>query len=312
MTPTKFNFLLGSLIFMSVTIVSAQSNVKADEKTIAHLKKFRSDYIKSMLDKKPEKIQAYYSENIRLMPAFQKTVLGKSNAASYHKAFLTRFDINDFKRNEIEILDLGTQVLEIGKLTMRIRLKTTGKEYELTGTYLNIWEELKNGELSIITEAWNYDRHYAEFHEYLRFEEVVAVHAALQPNVPVNSNISFELAALNRLLDATVTQHNANVWSQYYTDDAMLVPSYYPLCRGRKAVNEYIETHVKELPVFEELDIRNDRIDNLGNYIIEYASHIASWKNGESSGVSLGKNIRIWRREPDHSLKLFRSMGMYD
>ncbi len=70
--------------------------------------------------------------------------------------------------------------------------------------------------------------------------------------------------------------------------------------------------HVKELPVFEELDIRNDRIDNLGTFVIEYASHIASWKNGDSSGVGLGKNIRIWRREADHSLKLFRAIGMYD
>jgi hypothetical protein len=28
--------------------------------------------------------------------------------------------------------------------------------------------------------------------------------------------------------------------------------------------------------------------------------------------VGLGKNIRIWRREPDHTLKLFRSISMYD
>jgi hypothetical protein len=146
----------------------------------------------------------------------------------------------------------------------------------------------------------------------LKFGEVPGIHAALLPNVHVNNNLSFELNALNRLLDETVTQHDGNIWSQYYADDAMLIPGYHLPRRGRKEIDEYIQMHVKELPVFEELDIRNDRIDNLGAFVVEYASHIASWRNGNSSGVGLGKNIRIWRREPDHSLKVFRSMGMYD
>ena len=164
----------------------------------------------------------------------------------------------------------------------------------------------------MITEAWNYDQYYGEIHEALKVDEVPSVHVAFQPNVLINNNISFELAALNRLLDATVTQHDGNTWSQYYCDDGILMPSNHPICQGKKSIDEYINMHVNELPVFEELDIRNDRIDNLGTFVIEYASHIASWRNGSSSGVGLGKNIRIWRREADHSLKVFRSIGMYD
>lgn len=308
----KLAFLF-ALITITVACASGQSNIKAGEKTIVYLKKFRSDYSKSMLDGKPEMIQTYYSDNIRLMPSFQKTVLGKNNATLYYKAFSSRFSIHDFAKNEIEILDLGTQVLETGTLNFRLTVKSTGKGQVLAGKYMNLWEETKNGELLLITEAWNYDQNYGDFHELLRFEEVPSVHIALQPNVPVNNSISFELAALNRLLDVTVTQHDARTWSQYYAEDAILMPSYHPPFKGKKAIEGYIEMHVKELPVFEELDIRNDRIDNLGNYVIEYASHIASWKNVERSGVSLGKNIRIWRREADHSLKLFMSIGsMYD
>lgn len=265
-----------------------------------------------MLDKNADRLEPYYSENLRLMPEFQKTVLGKSNVVLYHKAFSNRFDIESYNREEIEILDLGLQVMEIGKLSLKILLKSSQQEHVLAGVYMNLWEKRENGSLALITEAWNYDQYYNGIDEHLRFEEVPAIHVALLPNVHVNSNISFELAALNKLLDATVTQHDANLWSQFYADDAMLIPNYHPICNGRKAINEYIEKHVIELPIFEGLDIRNDRIDDLGKYIIEYASHVASWKNGESSGVGLGKNIRIWRREPDHSLKLFRSMGMYD
>jgi hypothetical protein len=69
---------------------------------------------------------------------------------------------------------------------------------------------------------------------------------------------------------------------------------------------------VQHLPVFEKLDMRNDRIEVTGRYVIECASHVANWRNGESSGVNTGKNIRIWRREPDGALRIFLAIGMYD
>jgi len=310
MKSFKFHLMLTLLIFTIDAFSDA--TVTVDDQVIDYLKKFRSDCSKGMLENKPELFQVYYSDTVRLMPPFQKTIMGKEHALSYYKSILNRFTIQTFNRKEIEILDLGTQVLETGTLTFQLTSKSTGKQHVLYGKYLHLWAELKNGGLSLITEAWNYDQYYGEIHDGLRVAEVPSLHMAFQPNVPVISNISFELAALNRLLDATVTQHDGDTWTQYYCDDAILMASNSPICQGKKSIDEYIKLHVKELPVFEELDIRNDRIDNLGTYVVEYASHIASWRNGASSGVGLGKNIRIWRREDDHSLKLFRSIGMYD
>ncbi len=310
MRPFKFRLML--MLLICTTVVFSEAAMIADEKIVSYLEKFRLDYSKGMLENKAELFQVYYSDTVRLMPPFQKTILGKEHALSYYKSILNRFTIQTFIRKEIEILDLGTQVLEIGTLTLQVTAKSTGKQQTLYGKYLNLWAELKNGDLSMITEAWNYDQYYGEIHEALKVAEVPSVHLALRPNVLINNNISFELAALNRLLDAAVTQHDGNTWAQYYCDDGILMASNHPICQGKKSIDEYIRLHVKELPVFEELDIRNDRIDNLGTFVVEYASHIASWKNGGSSGVGLGKNIRIWRREADHSLKLFRSIGMYD
>lgn len=312
MKHSKNIFLTIALLCLQLTRTFAVPATEADEKTMAYLAAFRSAYIKSMLEENPELIVDYYSEDFRMMPELQKTIMGKSNASAYHKAFAARFKVQSCNRTKMEVLDLGAQVVEIGKLSMKLALKATKQEFELVGTYMNIWKELPDGNLSLITEAWNYDHYYAEIHEHLKFEDIPSVHVALLPNVYVNSNISFELAAFNRLLDATVTGHDANVWSRFYADDCILIPNYHSPLHGKEAVDEYIDMHVKELPTFEELDIRNDRIDDLEKYVIEYASHIASWKNGKSSGVGMGKNIRIWRREPDHSLKLFRSMGMYD
>jgi hypothetical protein len=146
----------------------------------------------------------------------------------------------------------------------------------------------------------------------LRFAEVPSVQMAFQAHVPVRNSISFELAALNLLTEAAVSQHDARVWSLFFADDAVLLANHTPICRGRKAVDDYIEDHVKGLPVFEKLDIRNDLINDLGTYVVEYATHVANWRNGDSSGVNTGKNLRIWRREPSGALKLFRQIGMYD
>lgn len=310
----KINFLIIiiPLILINGTHSFAQNTLRANDKTVTLLKKFRTDYTRSFVNKNPELVAGYFSENIRLMPEFQKTIIGKDNTLLYHKAFSERFDVKSYNRNELEILDLGSQVMELGKLSMKITLKSTGKEYELIGTYMNIWEESNDGELKLITEAWNYDQWYDEIDQPLRFDAVPAVQMALQPHLPINSKISFELAALNKLSEVSIIQHDGKVWSMFFADDALVIPSYSPIVQGRKSLDGYYDKHAKELPIFEKLDIRNDRIDNLGDYVIEYATHVANWRNGDSSGVGTGKNIGIWRREPDCSLKLIRKMGMYD
>jgi len=77
-------------------------------------------------------------------------------------------------------------------------------------------------------------------------------------------------------------------------------------------IDAFLKEPVNQLPVFEQRASRNDQIDELGPFVIEYTSHIALVKNGDWSGVSTGKDIRIWRREPGGSLKIFRQMAMYD
>lgn len=308
----KLNFVICLLLSIEGSNLLAQSTLTPDNNILEYLRDFREKTISAMTDSNPEILESFYADSLRMMPELQKTLLGKANAAAYNRAFLERFEVKNYKRSVIEISDLGEQILEIGEISMTLSLKSSGQEFEIKGNYFDLWKKLPNGDLSLITQCWNYHEYYAELHPHLAFDQPPGVHIALLPNVNITDNISFELTAYNRLLDATVTEHDANAWARYYADDAMLIPNYHRPLQGKEEISQYIETHVKELPVFQELDIRTDRIDNLGAFIVEYASHIASWKNGNSSGVGLGKNIRIWRREPDHTLKLFRSIAMYD
>lgn len=310
MKPIPFLYLV-AILFLEANTLLAQSPNQTDEKTTAFLNQFRSDYNKNMLNNKLELITDYFADEIRLMPAYQKTILGKGNALSYYKAFSARFDIKAYERAAIETLDLGTRVVETGIFTIKLKLKSTGKEYDLMGNYMDIWKKLENTKLSLIAEAWNHNGR-TEIDEQFRFVDVPAVQTAFQAHVPVNTHISFELAALNKLMEVCISQSDHKVWSQFYTDDVILLANLSPIHQGRIAVEKYLEQHVREMPVFEKLDIRNDEIDHLGAYVIEYASHIANWRSGESSGINTGKNIRIWQRQPDGSLKMFRQIGSYD
>jgi ketosteroid isomerase-like protein len=308
MTKNGFMILLVAFVNLNAPVVSAQA--KVDEKTLAFLKQFTSDYSKSTLDKKPEMLAVYYREDVRLMPPFQRTIMGKENLVSYSKAFTDRFDIQDYNRAEMEALDLGSMVSEIGMFTMKMKAKSTGKAYDLKGKYLNLWGK-ENGKLSLIAEAWNYD-HAIDFADQLKFKDIPNVDVALSSHVNINNNISFELAALNRLMEATISQQDAKIWCQFYSDDAIFCHSGHTISKGKKEVDNFLIEHCNELPIFEKLDIRNDRIDHLGTYVIEYASHIATVRNGDWSGVGVGKDLRIWRREKDGSLKIFRHIGSYD
>jgi ketosteroid isomerase-like protein len=292
--------------------VSAQSSTKANENALASLKKFRSNYITAMRQENPVGIAGYYAESLRLMPEFQKTIVGRKNALLYFRAFAARYDIVSYNRNVIEVLDLGSRIVEIGLFEMKVMLEGTSKVYEIKGKYLDIWKKTSDDALQLITEAWNYSETLA-IEEQLKFAEVPVVDIALQAHVPINDNVSFELAALNRLMEAAISELDDKIWAQFYADEGMYLYSRNPIYKGRQSIDDFIKKHVGEMPIFEKLDIRNDQIDDLkNNYVIEYASHIAIIRDGDFSGVFTGKDIRVWRREPNGSLKIFRSIAMYD
>ncbi|MCB0632325.1 MAG: nuclear transport factor 2 family protein [Saprospiraceae bacterium] len=275
-----------------------------------YLEQFRKVYIQAMQQEDPAILMAYYAENVRLMPEFQKTILGKEQVLLYHQAFFDRFDVKQYSRRITEVLDLGEQVAETGSFLITIIPGSTSEPQTVEGKYINIWEK-NDRDLSLITETWNYNE-ALPFEEQLRFTSLPQVNIALQAHHPIDDPVSFELAALNRLMEATIKQHDAGIWSQFYADEGSFLYSRNPMYSGKTELEQFLVQHAAEIPIFEQLDIRNDRIDDLGDYVIEYASHIAIIRNGNFSGVFTGKDLRIWRREPNGSLKIFRHIAMYD
>jgi hypothetical protein len=206
--------------------------------------------------------------------------------------------------------------MEIGRFTMTLAEKApaakgAAEAQTLAGKYMDLWEKTSTGKLVLHTAGWNYDQ-FPKDQDQFRFADVPSVHIALRARAPVSAGISFELAALVKLEESVIVQHDGKTWSLFYADDGILLPNHRAPVSGRKALDEYAVEHAKALPVFEKLDLRTDKIDDLGRYVIEYSSAVVNWRVGESSGVNLGKNIRVWRRAENGALQIWRAIAMYD
>ncbi len=276
----------------------------------AWLAAYRSEVTRAVLGEKADQLASRYSSNVRLMPPYHGTVVGRDYARAYHAALFERFDVRKYHRDEVKTWDLGSRLVEVGRFTMTLAARG-GSSHEISGGYMDIWEQVAGKPVGLLTHVWNTDR-YPDIANDLRFNAVPGIRTALEAHVPVKDNLSFELAALNKLHEVAITQHDPKVWSQFFADDAVLLANHDAIAQGRAAIDAYIAKHAPALPVFEKLDIRNDAIDPAGRFVIEYASHVANWRDGDSSGVNTGKNIRLWRRGPDGSLKMICGIGTYD
>jgi ketosteroid isomerase-like protein len=303
-------------LFLAATLLANVATPAAEPREVvrehrAALDAYRTALVRAYLDGKPEDAVRPLAGNVRLMPAYQKTVVGKADAASYHQAFLKRFVVSAYERKPLEVADLGARVMETGRFTMTLAVRGSAETHTIAGKYLDLWEKSAAGALALHTAAWNHDEP-PKIAEQLRIAEVPAVHMGLQARVPITAGVSFELAALQRLQEAAIIQRDGKTWGLFYTDDAVSLANHGGVVSGRKALDEYHVAHAKALPVFEKLDLRTHQIDDLGEYVVEYASGVVTWKVDEYSGVSLGKGLLVWRRSKDGQLRVWRSISMYD
>jgi ketosteroid isomerase-like protein len=312
MAMTIRNLFTGIILLLSAAAFGAGPSdgaVSRDHR--ATLDSFRTAHVRAYLGANPDGMLQHLADDVRLMPAYQKTILGKTDATTYYRAFANRFVVGAYDRQAIEMADLGQRVLEIGRFTITLTVKGQPESHTLAGKYMDIWKKSPDGRLLLETAGWNQDQ-LPRIAEQLRFADVPAVHMALQARLPVAAGTNLELAALNKLQESVISQHDGKTWALFYADDVILLANHGSVVTGRKAIDEYSVAHAKALPVFEKLDLRIDRIDDLGKYVVEYATGVVAWKVDDYSGVNLGKNIRIWRRSENGGLRIWRAISMYD
>lgn len=299
------------IIASLITAPYALSVPTASPDIMSTLRSVRATRIQSVLDGNAGPLVAPCTESTRLMTEGLPTVIGTANIDAYYRALFARFTVAAYTREHVQVWNLAPRVAEFGRFTLKLTPKEGGQELTLHGKYLDLWHSDPRGGLRLVVTAWNFDSALPDSNVF-RLDSVPSVRMALQPRVPLDSDLNVELAAYGLLMQQALIEHNAALWSRFYADDAVLLPNNAPIAMGHAAIRSYLEAHSRELPTFDALDMRNDRIETVGQYIYEFASHTAHWRNGADSGVSTGKNLRIWRRDPDRGLKMILQMSAYD
>ena len=62
----------------------------------------------------------------------------------------------------------------------------------------------------------------------------------------------------------------------------------------------------------DTVSIYTDHFERFEDQLLEYCQFRVQWTAGINSGRTTGKGIRIWRRQADGSLKMYREIGTHN
>jgi hypothetical protein len=62
----------------------------------------------------------------------------------------------------------------------------------------------------------------------------------------------------------------------------------------------------------DSIEVYPNHFEYFEGYVLEYPKFYVEWKSGDYSGKTAGKGIRIWKRQKDNSLRIFREIGTHN
>jgi ketosteroid isomerase-like protein len=267
-------------------------------------------WAKAMLNEDVESLMLFYAPNTVFMPEYQQTIKGLDGIKAYYKEIFNRRQTTVFNKKIMEVIDMKNTIAEIGTFNLEYTASNDTKKIPLNGKYINIWTLQKNGSLQLKGEAFGY------FHAV----ENPSSHVVNMPNEPSNNtvelkentNINFELMALNALNEKSVKTRDGNLRANFYTQDAIFMPFADSMKIGATTIRNHLIEYNKGNVTIDTIHVFSTYIEVAGSYVIEYPRFYVKWRVPNMSGTGSGKGIRIWRRERDCSLKMYREIGVHD
>jgi hypothetical protein len=101
--------------------------------------------------------------------------------------------------------------------------------------------------------------------------------------------------------------------SQFYTNDARYMPSQEPTITGMDEIKPYLIGYSKRGNItFDSLAVYTYHYEYFADYVLEYSKVKVKWSAPPVSGRTEGKGIRLWKRQEDKSLKIYRHIGTHN
>lgn len=290
---------------------------KIKEQAIKHKKKdFRSQlkilnntFIKAAKIGKFNNVKHVYTEDAILIAEYQPLIQGRKNIESYYTEIFNRQQIKTYTKEINEIIDLDGTLVEIGTFIKVFKTNGTGKELEHKGKYWNIWQVLKNDSLKLKGEAFGF------FHPIENPASLMVSSLKNSSNKQTDlgkQKIPLELKAYKALGEKGVRNRDGVLRAQMYTDNAKFMPFADTTKTGMSELKPYMIEYNRGDVKIDSINTGTFYYENHDTYILEYSKFHVRWSMPNFSGTTEGKGIKIWRREEDNSLKIYRIIGSHN
>jgi hypothetical protein len=137
-----------------------------------------------------------------------------------------------------------------------------------------------------------------------------------QPDRLVTSRqqeMPFELKAYNALMEKGVRTRDAALRASFFTDDGSFFPFADTTVTGMGQIKPYLIAYSSRGEVsIDSIQCYTYDFEQSDNYILEYDMFKVRWSTVDLTGRTEGKGIRIWKRQYDHSLRLYREIGTHN
>lgn len=254
-------------------------------------------------------LQYYHAEAIS-MPEYQLTLQGQQEIGNFYRDIFARQKIKTFQRHAHEFIHLGRIIVEIGTFKKEYTGTTSDTLLTQNGKYWNIWESQADGDFKIKGEAFGY------FHAVDDPETLIVQMGNAQPDeseIQLQKEIPFELKAYNALMEKGVRKRDAILRSEFFTNDGSFFPFADTTVTGVNEIKPYLTEYSSRGTVtIDSIMCYTYHFENLNDHVLEYDMFKVKWTVPGFSGRTEGKGIRIWQRQEDHSLKIYREIGTHN
>lgn len=274
------------------------------------IKKLSALHTAFEIDDDLEAFIKFYDENAICMPEYQPTLQGKNKIEAFYKEIFQRQNIQSFEKKPNEILDLGKTVIEVG-IFDKVYSEQIPRDTTITlkGKYWNVWEVQSDGDLKLKGESYGF------FHPVANPEALMVELKNIKQedsDIYENQDIPFELKAYNALNEKLVKNRDGASRSEFYTNDAQFMPFQEPTVSGNEIKPYLIEYSSRGNVTIDSIAVYTYHYEYFDDIILEYAKFKVKWSVTNFTGRTEGKGIRIWKRQKDKSLKMYRQIGTHN
>ncbi|WKN46040.1 hypothetical protein [Tunicatimonas pelagia] len=306
----RIPLILTCSLFFSFFYANAQNEgiivSEAVEQQIQKLSKLRTTAEKN---DDLESFLTYYHEDAISMPEYQPTLTGIDEITAFYQQIFRQQDISILQRTAEEVVRLDSTFVEIGVFSKEytdLELDTT---FVQNGKYWNVWGVRPDSSLVLKGESYGFF-HPVEHPEALTVELPAGKSSA--ETFYFTQHIPLELRAYNALNEKYVSLRSGELRSEFYTDDAKFMPFQEPTVSGIDEIKPYLIQYNQGDVTIDSIAVYTYHYEATDDHILEYSKFRVKWTVPNFSGRTEGKGIRIWQRQADHSLRMYRNIGTHN